>query len=112
MSITQPEPDSVSPNGSATDRVDVCRPRPISVTSPTARSASGTRRFTNVDLPTPECPSRTVILPASRSATASRGSSTPAAVTVNSRSANCLPNGSAGARSVLVRQRIGVSPPA
>ena len=33
---------------------EVCRPLPISVTSPTARCASGTRRFTNVDLPTPE----------------------------------------------------------
>ena len=50
MSITQP-PDA---SGSATDCVEVCRPRPISVTAPVARSASGTSRLTKVDLPTPE----------------------------------------------------------
>ena len=50
VSITQP-PDA---SGSATDCVEVCRPRPISVTAPVARSASGTSRLTKVDLPTPE----------------------------------------------------------
>ena len=38
-------------------------PLPTPDTTPMARSASGTRRFTNVDLPTPECPSSTVSLP-------------------------------------------------
>ena len=75
-----------------------------------ARSASGTRRFTSVDLPTPEWPSSTVTLSASSGATASSGSSRPAIAMVRSRSANCAANGSGGARSVFVRHRIGVQP--
>ncbi|SKY04867.1 Uncharacterised protein [Mycobacteroides abscessus subsp. abscessus] len=57
VSITQPRGLSSSPgSGSATDCVDVWRPLPTPLTTPVARSASGTRRFTNVDFPTPECP--------------------------------------------------------
>ena len=50
--------------------VDVCLPRPVtSLTSPVVRSASGTREFTNVDLPTPEWPRNTVVLPDSAALT-------------------------------------------
>ena len=77
-----------------------------------ARSASGTRRFTSVDFPTPEWPSSTVTLSANSGATASSGSSRPAVAMVRSRSANCAANGSGGARSDLVRHRIGARPPA
>ena len=44
------------------------------------------------------------------SSTASRASSRPAVTTVRSRPANCAANGSGGARSDLVRHRIGVEP--
>ena len=57
---------------SATAEVDVCRPRPVtSLTTPTARSASGTRALTSVDFPTPECPTSTDIRPASAARTSS-----------------------------------------
>ena len=36
--------------------VEVCRPLPIALTTPTRRSASGTSRLTSVDLPTPGVP--------------------------------------------------------
>ncbi len=58
VSITHPDPC----RGSATDWVEVCLPLPTPDTTPTARKASGTRRFTNVDLPTPEWPRNTVTL--------------------------------------------------
>ena len=46
---------------------DVCRPLPILLTSPVARKASGTSRLTRVDLPTPDCPTSTLIRQGSRS---------------------------------------------
>ena len=59
----------------ATDWVDVCLPFPTPDTSPIARSASGTRRFTNVDLPTDGSPTTSI-----RSA----GSSPPVTMSVMS----------------------------
>jgi hypothetical protein len=73
VSMTQPDPAS----GNATDCDEVCRPFPTPETSPVARSASGTSRFTSVDFPTPEWPSSTVTLSTSSGATASSGSSRP-----------------------------------
>ena len=62
VSMIQPPPGS----GSATAEDEVCLPRPVTgLTVPTARSASGTSRLTSVDLPTPECPTSTLIRPAS-----------------------------------------------
>ena len=53
-------------SGSATAEDEVCRPRPVTgLTSPTARSASGIRALTSVDLPTPEWPTSTLIRPVS-----------------------------------------------
>ena len=45
---------------------EVCRPLPIALTAPMARSASGTSALISVDLPTPEWPTSTDIWPASR----------------------------------------------
>ena len=93
VSITQPPPGS----GSATDWVEVCLPLPTPDTAPMARSAWGTRRFTNVDLPTPEWPEQHGDVPGQqRLAPASSGSSRPAVTTVRSRSANCSANGCRG----------------
>ena len=42
--------------------VEVCRPRPVTaLTMPTSRSASGTSALTSVDLPTPLCPTSTLV---------------------------------------------------
>ena len=61
MSISQP-----SPSGSATADDEVCRPRPVTgLTVPVDRAAAGTRVFTSVDLPTPDCPMSTLIRPVS-----------------------------------------------
>ncbi len=47
----------------------MCRPRPVTtLTTPTARSASGTKALTSVDFPTPEWPTSTLRLPDERSA--------------------------------------------
>ena len=55
-----------SPSGIATTDDDVCLPRPVTgLTVPTERSASGTRVFTSVDLPTPDGPMSTLIRPVS-----------------------------------------------
>ncbi len=81
-------PTRPSLSGSATDCAEVCRPFPTPETTPVARSASGTRRFTNVDLPTPECPSSTVILLGQQgSDDVERGSSRPAMAMVKSETA-------------------------
>ena len=65
VSISHPPPGSAS----ATADDDVCRPRPVTTfTAPTARSASGIRALTSVDLPTPEWPTRTLSFPASSAA--------------------------------------------
>ena len=61
VSISHP-----SPSGRATAEEDVCLPRPVTgLTEPTERAASGTTVFTNVDLPTPDCPMSTLIRPVS-----------------------------------------------
>ena len=61
VSMIQP-PGSGS--GSISAEVEVCRPRPVTaLTSPTARSASGTSALTSVDLPTPLCPTSTLVRP-------------------------------------------------
>ena len=61
VSMIQP---SLSTNGRAIALDDVWRPRPVaSLTSPVARLLSGTKALIKVDLPTPECPTRTEILP-------------------------------------------------
>ena len=61
MSIIQP---SLSTSGKAIALEEVWRPRPVaSFTSPVTRSASGTRALIRVDLPTPECPTKTEIFP-------------------------------------------------
>ena len=52
-----------SGSGRATDWVEVRRPLPTPDTTPVARSASGTRRFTSVDLPTPGMPDQCGDLP-------------------------------------------------
>ena len=62
-----PHEADAHPDLGATALVEVCRPLPIALTTPTARSASGTRRLTSVDFPTPEWPTMTEILPARRS---------------------------------------------
>jgi len=55
-----------SPSGRATAEEEVCLPRPVTgFTEPTERAASGTSVFTNVDLPTPDCPMSTLIRPVS-----------------------------------------------
>ena len=60
--MSQPPPGSR--NATADD--EVWRPRPVTgLTVPTARSAAGISVFTSVDLPTPECPTRTLSSPAS-----------------------------------------------
>ena len=93
---------------SATALVEVCRPLPIALTTPTARSASGTSRLTSVDLPTPECPTMTETWPASAARRSVRSSSGPAqhvrqaAARRSSRAPRPAP-----ARSALVRQSSG-----
>ena len=60
VSIIQPPPAS----GSAIALDEVCRPRPVtSLTTPVARAALSTKSLIKVDLPTPEWPTRTEILP-------------------------------------------------
>ncbi len=53
VSITQP---ASSGSRSAIADTDVCRPRPIALTTPVSRSASGTSALIRVDLPTPGMP--------------------------------------------------------
>ena len=63
--VSMTVPPAGRSNSTADD--DVCRPLPILLTSPVARKASGTSRLTRVDLPTPDCPTNTLIRQASRS---------------------------------------------
>ena len=64
VSTIQPPPGSAS----IQTLVDVCRPRPVTaLTMPTSRAASGTSALTSVDLPTPLCPSRTLVRSSRRS---------------------------------------------
>ena len=108
--MSQPPPGS----GSATAEDEVWRPRPVTtLTEPTARSAPGTSAFTRVDLPTPECPTMTLIRPAS----ASRSGRSCSSVSGCPSTTCAVPSGAyrsrmgpAGARSALVRQSSGSSP--
>ena len=64
VSTIQPPPGRASISAVT----EVCRPRPVTAfTTPTDRKASGTSALTSVDLPTPLCPSSTLVRPASRS---------------------------------------------
>ena len=71
--VSMTVPPAGRSNSTAED--DVCRPLPILLTSPVARKASGTSRFTRVDLPTPDWPTNTLIRQASRSSSPSSGAS-------------------------------------
>ena len=107
VSTTQPDPPAAAGRPTASTCVAPC---PHRRPSPVARSASGTRRFTSVDLPTPEWPSSTVTLSASSGAdrleriVAARDGD--GQVEVGELRGERL----RGARSVLVRHRIGVQP--
>ena len=59
---------STAPEGSGTSsRWDVvCRPRPPALVSAVARTSRPAKRFTSVDLPTPDEPSRAIVRPGSR----------------------------------------------
>ncbi len=92
----------------------MCRPFPTPDTTPTLRSASGTRTLTSVDFPTPECPISADTLPVTTSRSAA-GSSSERVTTIGTSSpvyspANAAPPSST--RSALVRHSTGVSPPA
>ena len=109
--VSMTVPPAGRSNSTADD--DVCRPLPILLTSPVARNASGTSRLTRVDLPTPDCPTNTLIRQASRSMSSSSGVSRRH---VRRRRGRGRRTGRAAAagwpRSVLVRQSSGSSPPA
>ena len=90
----------------------MCRPRPVtSLTMPVARSAPGTRALTSVDLPTPLCPSSTLVRPSQPVAQRRRGRR-PAASRRTARRAGgrCRRSGSGSARSALVRHSSGSMP--
>ena len=104
------------PSGSAraTAEDEVCRPRPVTAfTIPTARSASGTRVLTSVDLPTPDWPMSTLIRPAS----AARSGAICSPLSGRPVTRQVTPSGSytsrisrGEARSALVRHSSGVMP--
>ncbi len=101
-----------SGSGRATVCVDVCRPLPTPLTTPTARFAPGTSWLISVDLPTPECPISADTFVASRSRSAFGSSSDRVTTTTRSSSAYAASSSSGLARSAFVRHSTGVSPPA
>ena len=102
---------SVAYSRSATEEDDVCRPRPVTAfTTPVARCASGTSALTSVDLPTPECPTATVVRP---SRSARRGPRSPPRRVVRNGSsigANSAMRSVGSARSVFVTSTSGSMP--
>ena len=101
----------------------MCRPRPMSLTTPVARWLPGTSRLTSVDLPTPLCPNSTLTLTGEQArrwarrcrpwpaVTTGTPSGSYAAVSDASAPASASSGLSRPARSSLVRHSTGERPP-